>query len=123
MPAWKRLLLFPALFLTTLVASSWDWEIAIGTAGVLSVVQFFKSKGAVGYLDLFDRSTVAFGVAAGLPLGFNFAELIAAGETISEAVFHALLSPAGAVLLMMLAASFWVRAQLIRQSLCKGYLP
>ena len=122
MTIWKRLTLFPALILTALVASAGDWQIALGAGMALGVLQFLKSKKATGFLDLFDRSTLAFGVAAGLPLGYNVAERAGAGETILKSLLHVVVGPAGAALLIVFAASIWVRAELIRQSQRKSFL-
>jgi len=122
MTIWKRLVLVPALLLTIFVASSGDWPIVVGAGLTLGILQFLRSKTAVSLLDLFDRSTVSFGAAAGVPFGLYVAKSVGNGESILSAISHGLLGPAGAAFLIVFAISVWVRVQLIRQSLRKGYL-
>jgi hypothetical protein len=118
---WKRLTLFPALAATAFVASIGDWPLALGSGLALGIFQFPKSARAVNFLDLVDRSTFAFGLAAGLPLGFSAAKQVQGGQTDLNSLFHAVAAPAGVVIFIVLA-SFWIRAQLIRQTLRKGFL-
>ena len=85
---------------------------------VFALLATIRHSKATSLLDLFDRSTVFFGLIAGLPFGMQLARDLDHGLGWRPAVW----SPAALMFALVLTVSFWARAKLISKSQRKGYL-
>ena len=114
-------ILAPALLLEELVIGFTSWKLAIAFALILGLLASFRARGSTGVLDLIDRSTLYFGLLAGAPIGIEFARGLDSGLGFTTAIGSAFVTLAGAAFFIILAISFWIRKELIRRSLRKGY--
>ena len=113
--------LLPALTFEALIVDPKKWKFS-QLIGILFGLWISVSRPtATGVLDLFDRSTVYFGLIAGLSIGLKLANGVDQGLSAGAATSSAVTSTGGVVFVILLGASFWVRGFLIRQSQRKGY--
>ena len=105
-----------------IVVFAGDWKLAAGVILVPSIFVALKAVGSIDALDLFDRSTLYFGLIPGLALGFDFARRVDGGVSWRTGAAQTLLSVPSLVFFTALAVSFWARRVLIRRTLRKGFI-
>ena len=109
------------LVVVALVANTFDLALSLSVAVALALLASVKFAEVTDPFDLFDRSTLYFGLVAGLPLGFHFAHDLDHGLSGPDALLNSASSPAALMFAVVLAASFWVRSKLIKKSQRRGY--